>query len=719
MNGATTRLLLVEDNLGEAGLIRTALHEDSYPNGKFELVHVDRLSEAIQLLKESAFDLLLLDLMLPDACGVESVSRVKDVAPSLPIVIVNGINDEAVAIEAMRNGAQDYLIKGEVDTGMLMRALRYAIERKRIEAQVEHLRDREAVLRELNIALTSTLDLNSVLDVLLKKIATLLPGITATIRLKNSETGTWEPAACRNLDENEWRQAATIRSGSGLSEVVLGAKKAVVVPDVQNDPRTRNPDFMVRNRLVTYLGIPLVVKEEILGVLGLYTRSPQTFLPEQVEFFSALGNQAAIAIHNSQLYERVRRANERQAALYEINRAMTSSLDLGAILDSLLDKIISLRPNGAAFIRLLNPETSEMEAVACRNLDEVDWKSLLSNTRQGLTHVVMSTRTPIAIVDLSSDARSRHSDFHRRNGLVSFLGLPLIVDDTFLGVLAVYTREVHEFGRGEIEFFSTLASQASIAIRNSHLYEKLKTSNETLEKTLEIKSVLTGVMAHELKTPIQVIMGAAGMLSAGMCGELGDEQKKRVETIEAGADELLQLIDSSLQMARLEQGNVRLMVTDICPKVLLAELGAEFEKPFQKKGLELNILAPPSGYMLKSDRIKLKEILRNLIDNARKFTAQGQVTVEFAHKENNRVEFLVSDTGVGIDSEILPKVFDLFYQVDPHHKEHAGAGLGLNIVKRVVTALGGKIEVHSEVGKGTTFRVTLPSEMSQPHLIAS
>jgi signal transduction histidine kinase len=337
-----------------------------------------------------------------------------------------------------------------------------------------------------------------------------------------------------------------IRSGSGLSEVVLAAKKAVVVRDVQNDPRTRNRDFMARNRLVTYLGIPLVVKEEMMGVLGLYTRSPQTFLPEQIEFFSALGNQAAIAIHNSRLYE------------------------------------------------------------------------------------------------------------------------------------------------------------------------KLKMSNDTLEKTLEIKSVLTGVMAHELKTPIQVIVGAAGMLSMGMCGDLSDEQRKRVETIEAGADELVQLMDSSLQMAQLEQGKVHLRVTEICPKTLLDELESEFRDKFHQKGIELIIHAPPFGILLKSDRIKLKEILRNLIDNARKFTPRGNVTVAFANKENGRVEIMISDTGIGIEREILPRIFELFYQVDSRHKEHAGAGLGLNIVKRLVTALSGEIAVDSEIGKGTTFRVTLPKEISGP-----
>ncbi len=550
MNEASTKILLVEDNPGDARLIRAALHENSYPNGKFELVHVDRFSEALRLLKQGLFDLVLLDLMLPDSSGVESVTRVKEVAPSLPIVVMSGLDDEAVAIKTMRCGAQDYLIKGQVDTAMLARALRYAIERKKIEAQIQQLRDREAVLREINVALTSTLDLNSVLNVL-------------------------------------------------------------------------------------------------------------------------------------------------------------------------LDKILVLRPTHAAFIRLYNYETGVMEPVACRNLDEIDWRSTAVNIGRGLSDAVKSAGGPVTILDVCKDSRSGRVDFHRRNGLVSFLGLPLIVDAEFLGVLAVFTRESHEFEPGEIEFFSTLASQASIAIRNSNLYAKLKASNETLEKTLEIKSVLTDVMAHELKTPLQVIMGAASMLSEGMCGELGDEQRKRVEAIEAGADELLQLIDSSLQLARLEQENVHLTVTDICPKTLLGELASEFEKPFEKKGLKLNILTPTSGYLLKSDRIKLKEILRNLIENARKFTAQGHVTVEFAKQENGRVEVVISDTGIGIESETLPKVFDLFYQVDPGQKEHGGAGLGLNIVKRLVTVLGGKIEVSSQVGKGTTFRVTLPSDISERHPIAS
>ena len=115
---------------------------------------------------------------------------------------------------------------------------------------------------------------------------------------------------------------------------------------------------------------------------------------------------------------------------------------------------------------------------------------------------------------------------------------------------------------------------------------------------------------------------------------------------------------------------------------------------------------------MKTDRVKLKEIFRNLLENARKFTHSGKVTVEFASRDNDRVEFVVRDTGVGIQDDLLPKVFELFYQVDASPEEPAGAGLGLNIVKRLVDALSGEINVNSQLGKGTTFRVTLAREIT-------
>jgi signal transduction histidine kinase len=289
----------------------------------------------------------------------------------------------------------------------------------------------------------------------------------------------------------------------------------------------------------------------------------------------------------------------------------------------------------------------------------------------------------------------------------------MIVQDEVIGVLGFYAKARHEFYGDELELLATLAGQAAVAIHNSQLYDRLKDSNESLEKALEAKSMLTGVMAHELKTPIQVILGSASMLADNLLGELTPEQRRSVRVIETGAGELLELIDHTLQMARLEHERTVLAVTEVGVCALLGELKVEFEGPFREKGVELEIDAACPGIMaMKTDRLKLKEILRNLIDNARKYTPQGKVAVRAAKIGEDRVEFTVSDTGVGVREDLLPKIFDLFYQVSYLDKEKASAGLGLSIVKRLVESLSGEIEVSSEVGKGTTFRIGLPREIA-------
>jgi signal transduction histidine kinase len=540
MNGYNTRVLLVEDNQGDAGLVRFALRAESTGEYSFSAAHVLRLDDALESLKEKPFDLVLLDLSLPDAQGLETLARIRQAAPDLPIVIITGVNDESVAVEAVRGGAQDYLVKGQADSHAVIRAILYSIERKRIEVQLEKQRARQAALHEVNLAITSTLDLHAVLEILLEKVAGLLPGVAISVRLLNDESGKLEPLAYRGLDEAAWKQSGA----ATRSQAVLDAGEVIVIPDLARDSRWGGEDFTVRNRLNAYVGVPLKADRESLGVIGFYARE---------------------------------------------------------------------RPG---------------------------------------------------------------------------------------------------FTRDEIDLITTLAGQASVAILNSRVHERLKSAHAVLEETLEIKSVLVGVMAHELKTPIQIMLGSAELLATGLCGELNADQLERIQAIEASGNELLDLIKSALDMARLEHGKMPLKVTQVSVGELLAELRAESEMAFREKGIELDIGLLSPGLTIRSDKVKLKEVLRNLLDNARKYTMRGKVTVEFIARDNNTVEFCVRDTGVGISSEFLPKIFDMFYQGDTATKDQAAAGLGLNIVKRLVLALSGQIEVSSEVGKGTTFRVILPTKVS-------
>ena len=140
-DAAALRILLVEDNPGDARLIRETLRDAG--SLRFELRHADRLSAALPILAARDVDVVLLDLSLPDAHGLETVTRALAAAPEVPIVVLTGLDDETVAIQAVQAGAQDYLVKGQVEPGMLSRALRYAMERKRLEAERERLLERE------------------------------------------------------------------------------------------------------------------------------------------------------------------------------------------------------------------------------------------------------------------------------------------------------------------------------------------------------------------------------------------------------------------------------------------------------------------------------------------------------------------------------------------------------------------------------------------------
>ena len=541
------KLLLVQDSVRDGGMLRAALLEASGANVEFELIQVFRLADALQQSQGSTFDLVLLDLSLPDGQGIDNVVRMRSANMAVPIIILTGLDDEALAIEAMRLGVQDFLVKGQAEGSTLVRAIRCAIERKRVDAHLQEQRARQAVLHGVNLAMTSTLDLQSVLDAFLDSVTQQLPEFAITVRLFNHETGILEPLACRSVDEAAWKRMLPGEMRTGRASAALAARRPLAITDALSDPRTTQHEFMRHNRLVSYVGVPLFVKGESLGVVAFYTRARREFAPEEIDFFATLAGQAAMAIHNSQLYER------------------------------------------------------------------------------------------------------------------------------------------------------------------------LKQTNENLAKTLEVKGALVGVIAHELKTPLQVIVGASGLLSSGMCGELTADQAQRVAAIERGTDELMQLIDSTLTMARLEQeGKTSLMISEVCVNSLLSELKADFLEVFQKKGLEFNVQIPPPGFTIQTDHFKLKGILRNLVGNARKFTSQGKVEVTFARRDGDRrIEFTVSDTGIGIEKKVLPRIFDLFYQADPTLVvEQASAGLGLNIVKRLVAAMSGEINVLSELGKGSTFRVDFPRNMT-------
>jgi signal transduction histidine kinase len=194
--------------------------------------------------------------------------------------------------------------------GYLSERIRKAQQRALTERKIAEKRIH--ALHELNVAITSTLELQKVLDILLEKIDIVLPRSPARVRLFNKDSELLEVAASRNFEEAEWKQYW--KGGLGLAEQVYAAQTPLAILDVQTDPRIADPDFFRRQRLFSYLGIPLTAKDESLGVLSFCTKEKHQFSSDEIEFFQTLAGEAAVAISNSQLYERARNLADELAA---------------------------------------------------------------------------------------------------------------------------------------------------------------------------------------------------------------------------------------------------------------------------------------------------------------------------------------------------------------------------------------------------------------------
>jgi signal transduction histidine kinase len=225
-------------------------------------------------------------------------------------------------------------------------------------------------------------------------------------------------------------------------------------------------------------------------------------------------------------------------------------------------------------------------------------------------------------------------------------------------------------------------------------------------------------MSHELRTPLNVIMGYSELLLEGEFGKLSEEQDDIMQRVNRSAGELLELINATLDVSRLDTGKLNVNGQEVLIQDLLPEIDVEtLELQQRKPGVRFIWQVPPQLGPLYTDRTKLKVILKNLIGNAVKFTDDGTVSIS-AGACDGGVEVVVGDTGIGIAPHARSLIFEPFRQVDSSlTRRYGGVGLGLYIARRLAELLGGRIEVDSEVGKGSTFRVWLPGNWTQAQTV--
>jgi len=408
--------------------------------------------------------------------------------------------------------------------------------------------------------------------------------------------------------------------------------------------------------------------------------------------------------------EEIRRQRERLEVLHEVNSAITSTIDSKRILDVFLEKVLIHLPYGAAVVRLRHGETGLLETAVSKGIGTTGFETSINPL--GLVDEILEARSLVTVADVFTDARIKDCELFQREGLVSFVGLPMVASGEFLGSLILLTREEHHFGEEEIEFLSTLTGQVAIALHHSQLFNQIQRQANDLQHANKVKDEFLGVVSHELKTPLNVISGYSSMLTEGMLGEITPIQEKALQTVSRQSKELHNLINSVLQVNSIEAEMLQAEFQQVNFWEFLSELRAFYDYPLAKDVRlvwELRTDLP----ILSADRGKLRHILENLINNAIKFTDQGTVTIAARFLASKKaMEFKVTDTGIGIPKELLPSIFERFRQVDGSDtKAYGGVGLGLYIAKKYANLLGGTIHVESKLGQGSTFALRIPCHL--------
>ncbi|MFN8379847.1 MAG: ATP-binding protein [Anaerolineae bacterium] len=268
-----------------------------------------------------------------------------------------------------------------------------------------------------------------------------------------------------------------------------------------------------------------------------------------------------------------------------------------------------------------------------------------------------------------------------------------------------------------VEFDSRLDSlleslrQLEIAKREAEDAEERATRERVrAEEADRAKSQFLANMSHELRTPLNAIIGYDEIMIGGMVGEFTPKQKDLLVRIQHNSRRLLTLINDVLDLSKIEAGAVEIQRVPISPRKLILDTVEDLRSLAHTKNLELTAeLADSLPENVIGDPGRVQQVMVNLISNAISFTEVGEVRVTARGLSGSRWQFAVRDTGIGIPPESIPIIFEAFRQVDSTMtRKHKGTGLGLAICRRLIAMMGGNIEVESEVGKGSTFTVTLP-----------
>jgi PAS domain S-box-containing protein len=616
-------------------------------------------------------------------------------------------------------------------TSTVLMLVRDITQRKWIEAERESLiheleiRNEESeTLRESLESIVGTFEFAEIIQRILEQIQRVIPFDTASIwRVEGNQqfiiSGVNLPPEIEIpgtvLNVNEENSAFPILNGS--VPYVLSNHVQAELPDFQMEPHTY---------VQSWLGIPLKTRGNVIGLIALDGRQENQFTDHHAALAVSFANQVAIALENASLFSNLqtelesrkaliaelKNKNAEAEALRESAAIVAATLEKDEAIERILEQLERVIPFDSASVQLLTNNRLEIVSMRGFTMQDIDFDGSFELTEEEASYPVLCGDAPYVLID---EIQISHPQFaftpHSR--IHSWLAVPLIVKGKKFGIIALDGYRIGQFDERHAQLAVTYANQVAIALENARLFSDLQMElgmrkdliTELENKNSELER-FTYTVSHDLKSPLFTIRGFLGYLEQDALSGNTERLHGDVQRIIEATDKMQRLLNELLELSRI--GRLQNEYTSFPLTEVVHEAAELVHGRLTERGIQVEV--EPDLPVIHGDRVRLVEVLQNLLENAAKFMGdQSDPRIEIGRSgedtERGAPIFHVRDNGIGIAPEHFDRVFGLFNKLDPRSD---GTGIGLALVKRIIEVHGGRIWLESELGRGSTFLFTLP-----------
>jgi len=601
-----------------------------------------------------------------------------------------------------------------------------AAEIERLEVELAEAREQFAATSEvLAVLARSASDLEGVLETVVESARKLCGADAGQVLLVDGDRYRFVYGSGMTPEYREFiaNNPLALDRGTLTGRVALD-RRATQITDVLADPDYAWADAQRIAGYRTLMGVPMLIDDEVVGVLSLWRTQVDPFSDRAVEVLTTFAAQAALAVRTvdlvralgSRTHELARKVNQLEA-LGAVGQGVSSSLNLMEVLTTIIMQAVIMSGTDGGSIYEFDEDAKEFRIrTACGTRPEV--LGALRRTRIGLDDSFIGKAAKrghsMGLPDLRDAPLDPHLGVLAEDGWRSLVAVPMLRDGRIVGALVVRCHTPGHIPDEVCDLLESFASQSALAMINAQLYRRLERQSAALEIASRHKSEFLASMSHELRTPLNAIIGFSEVLLERMFGELNERQDEYLRDIWSSGKHLLELLNDILDLSKIEAGQMVLNRSEFIVRKSLDYCLSLVRERALKQGILLSLEVDPGVGLLDADRLRFRQVVLNLLSNAVKFTPDGGRVDVRASIRGQDLVVTVADTGVGVAAEDHQRIFDSFQQGTRPAGQAEGTGLGLTLSKRIVELHGGRIWVESEAGAGSTFAFALPAGSEGP-----